>query len=1205
MEKIIEILKNPEIPEELIKAISKNKLVVFIGAGVSRIVGCKGWQDLARDLVKLCFETRNLNNKTLINFKEKEILDGYNDSKKVISMCYYILKNNGKEEEFYKKLEDSLLVGKEEEALLNSAIYDYIFDLKGIFITTNADKLLHNKFETERIIYENINLNELSQQKLFHIHGMIDKRESLVFTVDQYLKSYNKESFKNFLTNLFEEYTILFIGYGVNEFELLDYIVTKNFNGALPQMKHYMLHPMYKDEINILKFEQAYYNKFGIKLIPYQKDELGYNQLTEVLKNWNNQIRSRSTYLAHGFDVIDKCIQTLSSDSLIELKQYIRDQSHRDYFYNLILTKNIFEKKLINFILEEIKLEEQNIPSYKNQDNFIDYWKELIIYKKLIINNLLKIPEKRKQIIRDTLSKLSKYIYSEKIQNHRTNEIILELIIFLCENKLKENEVLFLNYVLLESHFNGYLFHMYLEENLLPKIIKERNKELLEQILKVVLKGKKGKFTVSSVLNDYYFKEVFEKNIIEIIKLLDIKFPKIICSIIKKNIKELNQTFSIWAIPNLEEIVDDYNQDYEKIIIELLVWSLKKIQFYKKDNQEFIKECFKSDIEIFQRISLYIMTLNFDIFREFLFLNLQNIFSKKLIKLEIYRFLEFNCQKFTTEEIKEILKHIEVEYFNNNKEEEAFAKKEILTALKNSDNKEVKRKYNYYSQIIPQDIIFPKDYIGKVEVGFVENRSPKSKKEILQMMDNDINELKYLLEEYKDKENKFDSKIPNKEGLANELKEAVIENKEIFEKNIIEFLKINEYFIYSLLDGLKEVINKEKNVSNLKGILDFLFKLIKMSKVWAKEDMLKVKNKISELLNTLIISLDEKISKQDLQKIFMILEIGVKNLDIDKYEGDDILLYGLNSTNAKYYDAMVNLLICSFKIYKESKKSKIFEKIENILENKLNRDSNVNYILGKNITRLYVLNKIWLLKNLDTIFDVSKGIYFWQSIGSYLSYNNRIYPEIYTMMKVKYDEAIINLDSSTEKKIKEKLIPHIMVAYFNFSDYKNQLDMLIEKKDLKIYLEILNFVNNNKEVSEENCLEIWKKIYKIDLSEDEKNKVYPMAMRLLSKIENLSLEVMEMVKGSIKYFNQNNIYGILKIIDKFVSNYPNNVAEIILEFAKNKIFFNYNLEEGLIKIIEEIYEKGNKKDADIICNKYLEENQLFLREIFNKNQAVN
>ncbi|MBF0539272.1 MAG: hypothetical protein HQL03_13570 [Nitrospirae bacterium] len=48
----------PDLPVEIIDAVDNGTLAVFIGAGVSRLVGCLGWDELAKNLVERCCERK-------------------------------------------------------------------------------------------------------------------------------------------------------------------------------------------------------------------------------------------------------------------------------------------------------------------------------------------------------------------------------------------------------------------------------------------------------------------------------------------------------------------------------------------------------------------------------------------------------------------------------------------------------------------------------------------------------------------------------------------------------------------------------------------------------------------------------------------------------------------------------------------------------------------------------------------------------------------------------------------------------------------------------------------------------------------------------------------------------------------------------------------------------------------------------------------
>jgi len=76
--------KRIRLPPEILEAVNNENLVVFIGAGVSRLIGCRGWDQLAQNLVNRCFSAKKEDGSSCINFKEKETISQYRDHKKMM-----------------------------------------------------------------------------------------------------------------------------------------------------------------------------------------------------------------------------------------------------------------------------------------------------------------------------------------------------------------------------------------------------------------------------------------------------------------------------------------------------------------------------------------------------------------------------------------------------------------------------------------------------------------------------------------------------------------------------------------------------------------------------------------------------------------------------------------------------------------------------------------------------------------------------------------------------------------------------------------------------------------------------------------------------------------------------------------------------------------------------------------------------------------
>ena len=201
-EDILQIKDIPELTDfpEIQAALNKGNLVFFIGAGISRLLGCQSWDTLANNLLKKCFDLK------YINYQEFETLTSYKDQKKKISIAHDLLiKQN--EKDFFEIFDESLEPSKQNN---KKNIYNQLIFLSNYFITTNADECFDNYFLPQNIIYDFSKDIKLMPNKLYHIHGSIKDRKKLVFTVEEYLDRYNNGKFQKFLNDVFSNYTVLF-----------------------------------------------------------------------------------------------------------------------------------------------------------------------------------------------------------------------------------------------------------------------------------------------------------------------------------------------------------------------------------------------------------------------------------------------------------------------------------------------------------------------------------------------------------------------------------------------------------------------------------------------------------------------------------------------------------------------------------------------------------------------------------------------------------------------------------------------------------------------------------------------------------------------------------------------------------------------------------------------------------------------------------
>ena len=345
MEKTLsEIFKEGYRFDETILAASENKrLFFFLGAGVSRLMGTMGWDSLARELVKKAFPSYN---------KQNSILNGISNNKELITIAHEEFLNKNKLDEFYQ-IFGSALRSKENDV----NIYEILSQFNAIFLTTNADNLFeevlgsefcHSDFEIKYLDDKDHLINHL-----FYLHGhytedIQQNEKSLVFTTKNYIERYNEPKFIEFLKRIFEnpKNIIVFIGYGLNEYELIDYIATKTGykdNSA----KSYVLQGFCSGDDVLYKTKKMYFNSLNIDLIPFCMDEKGYGELIDVLKELLENYKP-SIAPVYAYD-IDKYTEEFKSDNVNEVVRLLSD-FERSKHCEIAIRDNLLKHNNYNWI---------------------------------------------------------------------------------------------------------------------------------------------------------------------------------------------------------------------------------------------------------------------------------------------------------------------------------------------------------------------------------------------------------------------------------------------------------------------------------------------------------------------------------------------------------------------------------------------------------------------------------------------------------------------------------------------------------------------------------------------------------------------------------------------------------------------------------------------------------------------------------------
>jgi len=315
---IDEILSIPPIPEGLREAARRGTLVPFVGAGASRLAGCPNWNEFAD--AALCFfvekgkfthsqldQIRHLNprvklaiavglqdeHKTYINFKELIHPDGRLSNKKGMRL-YGSLSAMGKT--FVTTNYDEWL---DEEVIIPELLPGKVVDASQIKLGNKREK----KYQVQDFTAANLN----RENTVIHLHGALVDPDSMVLTTQDYITRYaNDRLFRGekkenqvltFLEHLFENKTVLFVGYGLEELEILEYVILKTRHKPgedQREAKHYLLQGFFSHEYELMRSLKRYYlQECGIQLIPFLRDQKDWDQLLEVLEDFAREIPAK------------------------------------------------------------------------------------------------------------------------------------------------------------------------------------------------------------------------------------------------------------------------------------------------------------------------------------------------------------------------------------------------------------------------------------------------------------------------------------------------------------------------------------------------------------------------------------------------------------------------------------------------------------------------------------------------------------------------------------------------------------------------------------------------------------------------------------------------------------------------------------------------------------------------------------------------
>lgn len=296
--------------ENFRNAILKDKLCIFLGSGVARNLEMPDWQGLSNEIIELGCKNK------IISHTTKEILKKDNDLIKVISYCINRFKEAGKgKEKKLNNLLNKLFHTNPRRKVSKNQIYKNLINMLKedniILVQTNYDTILEFFTGRDSFITYSEDFGVIKSKKLsdyiFYLHGKCTKADSvgkIILSREDYNKAYildkhnNQENLwkinqNNFLRIILSNYYVLFLGYSLNDIEVLQAVSKiEKMNELLETV--ILINTFCGNDIEKQIFDD-YMQNYKIKVETYNIDRLSisdnFQEVITELKKAVEQIR--------------------------------------------------------------------------------------------------------------------------------------------------------------------------------------------------------------------------------------------------------------------------------------------------------------------------------------------------------------------------------------------------------------------------------------------------------------------------------------------------------------------------------------------------------------------------------------------------------------------------------------------------------------------------------------------------------------------------------------------------------------------------------------------------------------------------------------------------------------------------------------------------------------------------------------------------
>ena len=825
----------------------------------------------------------------------------------------------------------------------------------------------------------------------------------------------------------------------------------------------------------------------------------------------------------------------------------------------------------------------------------------------------------------DFIDEIIKREKKKKVDNCRTNSTVVQLISYLPQNEIVEKHINFVS-TITETKWKSTLVVVKLKDYLIPRLLSIQAKDLLLTLLQIILNFKDAPKNSHKkyipMFERYWLKKTLDQHSKAIGQLCGVSAAKIGIAKIKELAGKDKNEFSVWRIPCVEDHEQRIiNDEYAYLIVDFVRDILLSAEM--KAVRDLLGGLLIDSHEILRRIAFHTINHRYNEFGELFWEIETNPLEMRKQKHETYELLRNNCEKFTETQIKRLTKWIETkDYYVSDEAKEAghkeeviaFRKKEWFFACKESGNPLIKESFDKYDKVAPSELKHPGWSIWHESLRGGD-KSPISEEDLLSRENREI--VHYI----NDCDLPWDSwDGPSKEGLVDCLNKCVSKNPDKFCVNSEPFLEVERQFQQAILRGFCNA-RREKIELNVEQVLGFMRQIIDEKKFWAEQYKKEGYNyrrwmisQIAEFVSDVLRDEDHKPEENLLKQIKEILLLLVEKTKSEKPGNRRLIDSYINDSKGKVFEALIDYALQYARRFKKDKIVRWEEDVKGVFGKGLGKvDDWCLYVTyGRYLPWFMRLDKNWTEQNIENLFPKSNFDMWKASFVGYLNVHT-LYTDLYELLKKNGNYDIAIKTNMGDEWTNNYLVQSISLAYMlELEDLQETSLMihLISREDISQLREIINYIwtlRDDEHIDDKSnkVKNLWRVLFgvlKKHTTDSNYQQVIINIGEWLGLVDEIDEEIEKWVKFCIDHVNE--VWELSFFVENLlnhVKNEPERVANIYVYLLDQQKYPDYP-EDKIIELVESLYLKKIKQEADRICNKYLSANRKILIPVFQKYQ---